>query len=176
MALTFDNGGYVLAENGPGNTTEWTEDIGEDVGKGTACFNGEAGANNYPLRGGKCSNFEGGIRANAFVSGGYLLKSVIGTEINEPIHISDWYGTFCSMADSFMLSYLHAFMLLFFYDFMPLFFYAFMLLCYYAFMLLCFYVFVLLCIYVFMFYAFMLLYFYLTTAPFLYFTAMLVAI
>ena len=30
------------------------------------------GANNYPLRGGKYTNFQGGIRVNAFVLGGYL--------------------------------------------------------------------------------------------------------
>ena len=65
----------------------------------TTCFNGESGANNFPLRGGKYSNFEGGIRVNAFVSGGYLPESVKGTIINEPIHISDWYGTMCAMAD-----------------------------------------------------------------------------
>lgn len=29
------------------------------AGRGIACFNGEAGANNYPLRGGKYTHFEG---------------------------------------------------------------------------------------------------------------------
>ena len=99
MVLTSDNGGFVLAEDGPCNTTDWTDDMSEDVGKGTSCFNGETGANNYPLRGGKYANFEGGIRVNAFASGGYLPKSVLGTTLNEPIHIADWYGTFCAMAD-----------------------------------------------------------------------------
>ena len=98
MILSSDNGGYVKAMKGSCNTTEWTDNLREDVGKGTTCFNGESGANNFPLRGGKYSNFEGGIRVNAFVSGGYLPQSVKGTIINEPIHISDWYGTMCAMA------------------------------------------------------------------------------
>ena len=33
---------------------------------------GLCGGNNWPLTGGKFSNFEGGIRVNAFVSGGSL--------------------------------------------------------------------------------------------------------
>ena len=33
--------------------------------------------NNFPLRGGKYSNFQGGIRVNAFVSGGYLPRTDI---------------------------------------------------------------------------------------------------
>ena len=32
--------------------------------------NGTPGASNYPLKGGKMSNWEGGIRVAAFVSGG----------------------------------------------------------------------------------------------------------
>ena len=37
--------------------------------------------NNYPLRGGKFANWEGGIRVDAFVSGGVLPKSVQGKKI-----------------------------------------------------------------------------------------------
>jgi uncharacterized membrane protein len=39
--------------------------------------NGSAGANNYPLRGGKVSNWEGGVRSNALVSGGFIGTLVI---------------------------------------------------------------------------------------------------
>eukprot|EP00505_MAST-04D_sp_SCG-Rhode-Island_P000595 Stramenopile-MAST_4_protein_595 len=98
MIFTADNGGYVKSEDGGCNTSSWNGPEGEDIDKGTSCFNGETGANNFPLRGGKYSNFEGGIRVNAFASGGYLPKNVIGTVQNEPIHVSDWYGTFCKLA------------------------------------------------------------------------------
>lgn len=57
----------------------------------------ESGANNYPLRGGKYSQFEGGIRSAAFVSGGYLPPSVRGTQQSGLIHIADWYATFSTM-------------------------------------------------------------------------------
>jgi len=96
MILTSDNGGYVMDPKGTCNTTDasWPGS-GEntDIGHGTACDNGEAGANNYPLRGGKYSNFEGGIRVNAFASGGYLPTAVRGSKLEGIIHIADWYRT-----------------------------------------------------------------------------------
>ena len=58
----------------------------------------ENAANNWPLRGGKYSQFEGGIRAAAFVSGGVLPPQVLGTSKGGIIHIADWYGTLCSLA------------------------------------------------------------------------------
>jgi arylsulfatase A-like enzyme len=57
----------------------------------------ESGGNNYPLRGGKYSQFEGGIRSTAFVSGGYLPEAVRGTQQSGLISIADWYATFTSM-------------------------------------------------------------------------------
>eukprot|EP00948_MAST-09A_sp_MAST-9A-sp1_P000778 g778.t1 len=101
MILTSDNGGYVKQEEGGCNsTTGLNGPMSNDAGHGTVCFNGEAGANNYPLRGGKYSNFEGGIRVNAFVSGGYLPQHVRGTKNENIIHIADWYGTLCNLAES----------------------------------------------------------------------------
>ncbi len=57
-----------------------------------------SGANNYPLRGGKTGNFEGGVRANAFVSGGLVPAARRGTKEDGLIAIEDWYATFCSLA------------------------------------------------------------------------------
>eukprot|EP01084_Bolivina_argentea_P307533 531574_1 len=57
----------------------------------------ESAANNYPLRGAKYSEWEGGIRAAAFVSGGYLPAKRRGQKENGLIHIADWYATFCAM-------------------------------------------------------------------------------
>jgi arylsulfatase I/J len=96
MILTSDNGGFAKNPAGACNTTSasW-RGAGEhtDIGHGTVCDNGEAGANNYPLRGGKYSNFEGGIRVNAFASGGYLPTAVRGSKVEGIIHIADWYRT-----------------------------------------------------------------------------------
>ena len=51
-------------------------------------------ANNWPLKGGKHSNWQGGVRVNAFVSGGALPPAVRGTTSNELITVWDWYSTF----------------------------------------------------------------------------------
>ena len=56
------------------------------------------GANNFPLKGGKASDWQGGVRVNAFVSGGYLPESMRGKKTEGYIHIADWYATFCSLA------------------------------------------------------------------------------
>ena len=57
-----------------------------------------AGANNYPLKGGKTTDWQGGVRVNAFVSGGYLPMNMRGKKTDGYIHIADWYATFCSLA------------------------------------------------------------------------------
>jgi len=56
------------------------------------------GANNWPLRGSKVSNWEGGTRGASFVSGGFLPEAVRGTVLGEMIHVTDWYSTFCHLA------------------------------------------------------------------------------
>ena len=56
-------------------------------------------ANNYPLKGGKFSDWQGGVRVNAFVSGGYLPKEMRGKKTEGYIHLADWYATFCALAD-----------------------------------------------------------------------------
>ena len=63
-------------------------------------LNPENGGNNYPLRGGKVSDFEGGVRNFAFINGGYLPSNLRGTVNAGFAHICDWYATFQSLAYS----------------------------------------------------------------------------
>eukprot|EP01063_Lacrimia_lanifica_P028196 TRINITY_DN407_c0_g3_i2.p1 TRINITY_DN407_c0_g3~~TRINITY_DN407_c0_g3_i2.p1 ORF type:complete len:626 (+),score=175.51 TRINITY_DN407_c0_g3_i2:1385-3262(+) len=54
--------------------------------------------NNWPLRGGKSTDFEGGVRTAAFAAGGLLAAALRGQELHTVMHISDVYTTFCSLA------------------------------------------------------------------------------
>jgi hypothetical protein len=65
---------------------------------GGPAFSDQHAASNFPLRGGKYTFFEGGVRVNAFVTGGLLPAAMRGTNISAPIHICDWYATFCGLA------------------------------------------------------------------------------
>ena len=50
-------------------------------------------ANNYPLKGSKTTNWQGGIRVNAFVSGGLLKTAapdMIGRKLDGFVHVCDW--------------------------------------------------------------------------------------
>ena len=58
---------------------------------------GSAG-NNYPLKGGKHTDWQGGVRVNAFASGGYLPEDRRGKVTEGYIHLADWYATFCALA------------------------------------------------------------------------------
>ena len=60
--------------------------------------NGTAGANNYPLRGGKMNNWDGGIRGNGFISGGKLPPSRRGVKHQGMTTAWDWYATFSAFA------------------------------------------------------------------------------
>jgi len=55
-------------------------------------------ASNFPLKGGKTSFAEGGVRVNAFLSGGFLPQHARATKIHALVHISDWYATFAELA------------------------------------------------------------------------------
>jgi arylsulfatase A-like enzyme len=59
---------------------------------------GCGGSSNYPLRGAKLTNWEGGVRVAAFVAGGMLSPSLHGRYLSQPIHVADWYPTFCYLA------------------------------------------------------------------------------
>ena len=58
------------------------------------------GANNYSLKGGKMTDWQGGVRINALVAGGFLPAQMRGQKIDGYIHIADWYATikFCAIA------------------------------------------------------------------------------
>ena len=56
------------------------------------------GGNNWPLRGGKGSNTEGGVRVPAFVAGGLLPAASRGAVLSGFVASEDWLPTFCALA------------------------------------------------------------------------------
>jgi arylsulfatase A-like enzyme len=52
---------------------------------------GQGIANNWPLRGGKKTEFEGGVRVNAFISGGFIPVALRGATREGYIHVCDWW-------------------------------------------------------------------------------------
>jgi len=90
-----------------GNVTRMLKDAGtwnntfiilhSDNG-GPIYMSGSSGANNYPLKGGKRSNWEGGIRVNAFVTGGLLPETVRGTKQRGMMAAWDWFATIAKLA------------------------------------------------------------------------------
>ncbi len=77
LVVTSDNGGPTYA------------------GKNAGLF---GSASNAPLRGGKTSDWEGGIRVTALAAGGYLPAARRGEQIDDFMHLADWYATFCGLA------------------------------------------------------------------------------
>eukprot|EP01063_Lacrimia_lanifica_P008670 TRINITY_DN1571_c0_g1_i2.p1 TRINITY_DN1571_c0_g1~~TRINITY_DN1571_c0_g1_i2.p1 ORF type:complete len:1106 (+),score=165.84 TRINITY_DN1571_c0_g1_i2:560-3877(+) len=69
-------------------------DNGGPAGKASSGHSG----NNWPLRGGKTNNFEGGIRIAAFASGGFIPAAMRGTALHGYIHVADWYPTLATLA------------------------------------------------------------------------------
>ena len=52
---------------------------------------------NSPLRGGKFTIWEGGVRLPAFITGGYLSNHLRGKTFDSyPLHVTDWYKTLLS--------------------------------------------------------------------------------
>jgi arylsulfatase B len=80
LVMSSDNGGPLTAAPNP------------------AGLEGVSGANNFPLRGGKMSNTEGGVRVNALASGGAIPPAMRGTLSHAFLAIEDWYTTFCALA------------------------------------------------------------------------------
>eukprot|EP01060_Flectonema_neradi_P009096 TRINITY_DN16506_c0_g1_i1.p1 TRINITY_DN16506_c0_g1~~TRINITY_DN16506_c0_g1_i1.p1 ORF type:complete len:511 (+),score=114.92 TRINITY_DN16506_c0_g1_i1:174-1535(+) len=55
-------------------------------------------ANNYPYRGGKWTDFEGGVRAPAFATGGLLAPELRGTTVHSPMHLADLHTSLCLLS------------------------------------------------------------------------------
>lgn len=66
---------------------------------GEIIFDGMCGGNNWPLRGGKFSNFEGGVRVNAFVNGGLVPSARRGSKLEGFVTAWDWYATYAALAN-----------------------------------------------------------------------------
>ena len=56
------------------------------------------GADNFPLRGGKATFFEGGIKGASFITSPLIHQRFRGKTNNAWLHISDWYPTLISLA------------------------------------------------------------------------------
>ena len=80
---------YVASDNGGPISINQLKKNGMSV---------SGGANNYPLRGGKFALTEGGLRVNAFVTGGAIPEAKRGTVEKGFIANEDWYATFCAIA------------------------------------------------------------------------------
>ena len=72
--------------------------MSSDNGGPASIYSSSTAANNWPLRGGKKTDFEGGIRVSAFVSGGFLPPSARGSVRDQYLHCADWYRTLCHLA------------------------------------------------------------------------------
>jgi arylsulfatase B len=53
---------------------------------------------NHPLKGGKATLFEGGVRAASFVYSELLPRAMRGRNLTQPVHVTDLYATFCVRA------------------------------------------------------------------------------
>ena len=71
----------------------WNSTLMIGVSDNGGPIQGGSGANNYPLRSGKFSWFEGGVRVNAFLGGGILPTPVRGTRTQQLMHVADIWGT-----------------------------------------------------------------------------------
>ena len=64
----------------------------------TADNGGDTHGNNFPLRGGKFTTWDGGLRVVGAVNGGFLPKSCHGEVADGFVHIADYHATFAGLA------------------------------------------------------------------------------
>jgi arylsulfatase B len=88
---TMKNVTDALKSNGmwENSIVVWTTDNGSPV---------QVAGSNHPLKGGKSTNWEGGVRTPAFVTGGRVPSSMRGKQLHGLVHVSDWFATFSDVA------------------------------------------------------------------------------
>ena len=90
-----------LKRNGMWNNTLfiWASDNGAPIMPfdGNDLWKSACGSN-WPLRGGKGTHWEGGVRVPGFISGGYLPHSQRGKRLKGMVHLVDWYATILGLA------------------------------------------------------------------------------
>lgn len=97
MALYMDDaiGEVVAALKAKGMWDDTLLVFASDNG-GPTYFPGSA--NNHPLKGAKFSDWEGGIRTNALLAGGFIPSHRRNSTFSGVISIADWYGTLAELA------------------------------------------------------------------------------
>lgn len=104
FVLQSDNGGPIYDSNWratgscPSATRPGMTGPSGRAPYSTTCLDFGGAATNHPLKGGKASMWEGGIRVAGFVSGGVVPVGQRGTHRNGFIHTADWYSTFAGLA------------------------------------------------------------------------------
>ena len=77
----------------------WDETYMSFFGDNGGCVElSENAGNNFPLRGGKYTQWDGGLRVPAFISGGYIPPSARGSVSHELVHVADHHVTICVRA------------------------------------------------------------------------------
>jgi len=71
--------------------------VSDNGGPAGKLSSGHSG-NNWPLRGGKTNNFEGGVRVASFLSGGFIPTNRRDIELHGYVHLADWYPTLSILA------------------------------------------------------------------------------
>eukprot|EP00462_Mataza_sp_D1_P000197 CAMPEP_0175090726 /NCGR_PEP_ID=MMETSP0086_2-20121207/1510_1 /TAXON_ID=136419 /ORGANISM="Unknown Unknown, Strain D1" /LENGTH=479 /DNA_ID=CAMNT_0016363395 /DNA_START=121 /DNA_END=1557 /DNA_ORIENTATION=- len=67
----------------------WATDNGSPV---------QVAGSNHPLKGGKATNWEGGVRVPTFVTGGRVPSAMRGKELDGLVSVADWIATFSELA------------------------------------------------------------------------------
>jgi arylsulfatase I/J len=92
-----DNGGWITTNKLGGNNYPLRGGKVMRNASRLACLTGgefscRCGRFSFPYPPTQVSDFEGGVRVNAFLTGGYLPESLRGKNTSSLIHVTDWWG------------------------------------------------------------------------------------